>query len=101
MSTSNDSPISTPIQPLHNPSQAAQVVVPQAPLGNVPNQVPGTGAKALLAKKMAKIQCASFLSTYILAADHACQQPYLYISHRQSHDPLHSEAKRCEEEALS
>jgi hypothetical protein len=42
------------IQPLHNPSQAAHVVVPQAPLGNVVNQVPGMGAKALFAKKLAK-----------------------------------------------
>ncbi|KAF7332165.1 RING-type domain-containing protein [Mycena kentingensis (nom. inval.)] len=50
MSTSN-SPISAPIQPLHNPQQAAHVVVP---LANVANQQPGMGAKALLAKKMAK-----------------------------------------------
>lgn len=54
--TPNDSPLGTPIQPLHNPSQAAQIVVPQAPLGNVANQVPGMGAKALLAKKFAKAQ---------------------------------------------
>lgn len=53
-STPNDSPNATPIQPMHNPSQAAHVVVPQAPLGNVANQAPGLGAKALLAKKMAK-----------------------------------------------
>ncbi|KIK65307.1 hypothetical protein GYMLUDRAFT_159420 [Collybiopsis luxurians FD-317 M1] len=54
-STPNESPISTPnVQPLHNPANAAHVVVPQAPLGNVVNQVPGMGAKALLAKKMAK-----------------------------------------------
>ncbi|KAH9844122.1 uncharacterized protein C8Q71DRAFT_844844 [Rhodofomes roseus] len=53
--TPNDSPVH--VQPLHNPSQAAHVVVPQAPLGNatngVPSQAPGMGAKALLAKKMA------------------------------------------------
>ncbi|KAK7470696.1 hypothetical protein VKT23_002118 [Stygiomarasmius scandens] len=55
-STPNDSPVATPIQPLHNPANAAHVVVPQAPLGNVVNQVPGMGAKALLAKKMAKSQ---------------------------------------------
>ncbi len=55
-STPTDSPIGTPIQPMHNPSLAAQVVVPQAPLGNVANQAPGMGAKALLAKKMAKSQ---------------------------------------------
>ncbi|KAI0082453.1 hypothetical protein K474DRAFT_1633626 [Panus rudis PR-1116 ss-1] len=56
--TPNDSPSQTPIQPLHNPSQAAHVVVPQAPLGNATNgplnQAPGMGAKALLAKRMAK-----------------------------------------------
>ncbi|KZT72526.1 hypothetical protein DAEQUDRAFT_704919 [Daedalea quercina L-15889] len=53
--TPNDSPVH--VQPLHNPSQAAHVVVPQAPLGNATNglssQAPGMGAKALLAKKMA------------------------------------------------
>ncbi|CCM04066.1 uncharacterized protein FIBRA_06225 [Fibroporia radiculosa] len=42
---------------MHNPSQAAHVVVPQAPLGNatngLPSQAPGMGAKALLAKKFA------------------------------------------------
>ncbi|KAF5369862.1 hypothetical protein D9758_001090 [Tetrapyrgos nigripes] len=54
--TPNDSPTATPIQPLHNPANAAHVVVPQAPLGNVVNQAPGMGAKALLAKKMAKSQ---------------------------------------------
>lgn len=54
--TPNDSPLNTPIQPLHNPSQAAYVTVPQAPLGNVANQAPGMGAKALLAKKFAKAQ---------------------------------------------
>ena len=56
--TPNDSPVTTPIQPLHNPSQAAHVVVPQAPLGNATNNTmaPGMGAKALLAKKMAKSQ---------------------------------------------
>ena len=60
--TPNDSPIGTPIQPLHNPAQAAHVVVPQAPLGNATNgqfnQAPGMGAKALLAKKFAKTQYA-------------------------------------------
>ena len=58
MSTPTDSPESTPIQPLHNPSLAAQVVVPQAPIGNgsVVNQAPGMGAKALLAKKLVKNQ---------------------------------------------
>ncbi|KAH7887785.1 hypothetical protein F5I97DRAFT_1805615 [Phlebopus sp. FC_14] len=54
----NDSPISAPIQPMHNPSQAAKVVVPQAPLGGATNGAtsvaPGMGTRALLAKKMAK-----------------------------------------------
>lgn len=55
----NESPAS--VQPLHNPSQAAHVVVPQAPLGNSntnagSNNIPGMGVKALLAKKMAKSQ---------------------------------------------
>ncbi|KAJ3869669.1 hypothetical protein EV359DRAFT_76468 [Lentinula novae-zelandiae] len=58
----SESPIATPIQPLHNPANAAHVVVPQAPLGNVVNQVPGMGAKALLAKKMAKSQSAAYHS---------------------------------------
>ncbi|KAI0346768.1 hypothetical protein BDW22DRAFT_1341756 [Trametopsis cervina] len=54
------------VQPLHNPSQAAHVVVPQAPLGNttngIANQAPGLGAKALLAKKMAKNINPTFVS---------------------------------------
>ncbi|KAJ3801601.1 hypothetical protein GGU11DRAFT_741413 [Lentinula aff. detonsa] len=60
--SSNESPISTTIQPLHNPAHAAHVVVPQAPLGNVANQVPGMGAKALLAKRMAKTESAAYHS---------------------------------------
>jgi len=54
-STPTDSPVH--FEPLHNPAHAAKVVLPQAPLGNATNginQVPGMGAKALLAKKMAK-----------------------------------------------
>ncbi|KAG6861007.1 hypothetical protein C0995_005027 [Termitomyces sp. Mi166 len=61
-STPNDSPIASSIQPMHNPSQAAHVVVPQAPLGNVANQAPSMGAKALLAKKMAKSHNPNFIS---------------------------------------
>ncbi|KIJ70010.1 hypothetical protein HYDPIDRAFT_78324 [Hydnomerulius pinastri MD-312] len=65
-STPNDSPISAPIQPMHNPSQAAHVVVPQAPLGNATNGnaivAPGMGMKALLAKKMAKSNNPKFVS---------------------------------------
>jgi len=51
VTTPNESPV---FEPLHHPAQAAHVKVPQAPLGNVANQAPGMGAKALLAKKMAK-----------------------------------------------
>ncbi|KAF8639742.1 hypothetical protein AX17_001004 [Amanita inopinata Kibby_2008] len=58
----SDSPLGTPIQPLHNPSQAAHVVVPQAPLGNVANTAPSMGTKALLAKKMAKNHNPNFVS---------------------------------------
>ncbi|KAF9226512.1 hypothetical protein BS17DRAFT_696732 [Gyrodon lividus] len=65
-STPNDSPISAPIQPMHNPSQAAHIVVPQAPLGNATNGTtsvaPGMGIKALLAKKMAKSINPKFVS---------------------------------------
>jgi len=64
-STPNDSPASAPIQPMHNPSQAAHVVVPQAPLGNATNGTvvaPGMGMKALLAKKMAKSNNPKFVS---------------------------------------
>ncbi|KIP07678.1 hypothetical protein PHLGIDRAFT_89135 [Phlebiopsis gigantea 11061_1 CR5-6] len=56
------------VHPLHNPSQAARVAVPQAPLGNAtngtaaPSQAPGMGAKALLAKRMAKNINPAFVS---------------------------------------
>ncbi|KAJ2931568.1 hypothetical protein H1R20_g5410, partial [Candolleomyces eurysporus] len=61
-STPNDSPVGTPIQPLHNPSQAAKVVLPKAPLDrNVVNN-PGMGAKALLAKRMASSHNPAFIS---------------------------------------
>ncbi|KAF8558928.1 hypothetical protein OG21DRAFT_1503885 [Imleria badia] len=63
--TPNDSPTSAPIQPMHNPSQAAHIVVPQAPLGNATNGsvvAPGMGMKALLAKKMAKSNNPKFVS---------------------------------------
>ncbi|KAN0097396.1 hypothetical protein V8E55_001842 [Tylopilus felleus] len=64
-STPSDSPISAPIQPMHNPSQAAHIVVPQAPLGNATNGsavAPGMGVKALLAKKLAKSSNPQFIS---------------------------------------
>ncbi|KAF8842311.1 hypothetical protein BDN67DRAFT_899573 [Paxillus ammoniavirescens] len=65
-STPNDSPISAPIQPMHIPSQAAHIVVPQAPLGNATNGAAsvaqGMGMKALLAKKMAKSNNPKFVS---------------------------------------
>ncbi|KII94827.1 hypothetical protein PLICRDRAFT_98080 [Plicaturopsis crispa FD-325 SS-3] len=64
-----DSPVSAAVQPLHNPSQAAHIVVPQAPLGNATlngtansQQAPGMGVKALLAKKMAKNINPTFIS---------------------------------------
>jgi len=70
-STPADSPVSAPIQPLHNPSQAAHIVVPQAPLGNVANgassAIPGMGMKALLAKKMAKSKCVTHTSETLVA----------------------------------
>ncbi|KAF8138529.1 hypothetical protein EV363DRAFT_532536 [Boletus edulis] len=62
-STPSDSPAS--IQPMHNPSQAAHVVVPQAPLGNATNGTvvaPGMGMKAFLAKKLAKSNNPNFVS---------------------------------------
>ena len=59
-SPNDDSPCSVHIQPLHNPQNAAQVSIPQAPLGNATNgpivHGPGMGTKALLAKRMAKTQ---------------------------------------------
>ncbi|KAG1872559.1 hypothetical protein C8R48DRAFT_746216 [Suillus tomentosus] len=65
-STPTDSPASAPIQPMHNPSQAAHIVVPQAPLGHVANgannAIPGMGMKALLAKKLAKTNNPKFVS---------------------------------------
>ncbi|KAI0751557.1 hypothetical protein C8Q80DRAFT_1098208 [Daedaleopsis nitida] len=65
--TPNDTPLGTPIQPMHNPAQAAHVVVPQAPLGNATNghysqAAPGMGAKALLAKKFAKTHNPTYVS---------------------------------------
>ncbi|KAI0787155.1 hypothetical protein BC629DRAFT_1515276 [Irpex lacteus] len=62
------SAISTPadVQPLHQPTQAAVVVPPQAPVGtasnSAANQSIGMGAKALLAKKMAKNANPNFVS---------------------------------------
>jgi len=47
--SATSSPGDARIQPLHNPSLAAQVVLPQR-IG----QNAGTGAKALLAKKLTK-----------------------------------------------
>jgi len=83
--TPNDSPAS--VQPLHNPAQAAHVVVPQAPLGNantngVANHIQGMGVKALLAKKMAK----GGNPTYISPTDNLmtpCTQKL--SAHKQKH----------------
>ncbi|KAF8591570.1 hypothetical protein K439DRAFT_1326823 [Ramaria rubella] len=52
---STDSPV---IQPMHIPTQAAVVQLPQAPLGNSTNgasQAPGQGTKAMLAKRLASM----------------------------------------------
>ncbi|KAI0068658.1 hypothetical protein BV25DRAFT_1866628 [Artomyces pyxidatus] len=61
-----DSPVSVNIMPMHNPQKSAHVVVPQAPLGNATNgplnQAPGMGARALLAKRLAKNQNPTFVS---------------------------------------
>ncbi|KAH9999900.1 hypothetical protein BJV77DRAFT_1064059 [Russula vinacea] len=66
MSTPSDSPASVHIQPLHNPQNAAQVSIPQAPLGNATNgqmaHAPGMGTRALLAKRMAKTQNPTYVS---------------------------------------
>ncbi|EPQ58999.1 hypothetical protein GLOTRDRAFT_109501 [Gloeophyllum trabeum ATCC 11539] len=64
-STPNDSPVH--VHPLHNPSQAAHVSVPQAPLGNATNgattaTAPGLGTKALLAKRFAKTNNPTYVS---------------------------------------
>ena len=81
-----ESPIGTPIQPMHNPAQAAHVVVPQAPLGNATNgqfsQVPGMGSKALLAKKFAKTQYVLRLRVSFdeLSMKVRFQQPYLRLA---------------------
>lgn len=54
MSATTNPSDSASILPLHNPSLAAQVVVPQAPIGNdgITNKAPRMVAKALLAKKL-------------------------------------------------
>lgn len=68
ISTPDDSPASSHIQPLHNPGNAAHVVVPQAPLGNATNgpikSAPGMGAKALFEKRLAKSN-----ATYVSPTD--------------------------------
>ena len=60
MSSQSESPASVHMQPLHNPQNAAQVSIPQAPLGNATNgpivHGPGMGARAFLAKRIAKTQ---------------------------------------------
>jgi hypothetical protein len=103
--TPDTSPNGSPdhIQPLHNPSQAAHVVVPQAPLGNVVNQAPGLGAKALLAKKMAKnlsVAWGSMLPIHFLISFFENQQPYVHFTYRQPHDSLHTEDQCSEAETL-
>ena len=84
--SANSTPSASPVhvQPLHNPSQAAHVVVPQAPLGNATNgpvnQAPGLGAKALLAKKMAKsMQVSIRLLLFEYLSTVSCRNPN-YVS---------------------
>ncbi|KAF8266847.1 hypothetical protein EI94DRAFT_1731969 [Lactarius quietus] len=65
--TPSESPASAHIYPLHNSQKAAHVTVPQAPLGNATNGptnqgLPGMGARALLAKRMAKSQNPTYVS---------------------------------------
>ncbi|KAJ7911762.1 hypothetical protein B0H13DRAFT_1614249 [Mycena leptocephala] len=45
--SSDDSPICPLVEPLHNPVQAAQIVIPKAPLGKLVSQPAGMGLKAL------------------------------------------------------
>ena len=100
--TPNDSPVH--VQPLHNPSQAAHVVVPQAPLGNatngVSNQAPGMGAKALLAKKMANQYVHNASGRWPALKLFVRQQPQVHITDRQDDDARQPEAERSKEEAL-
>ncbi|KAJ7840160.1 hypothetical protein B0H14DRAFT_2785736 [Mycena olivaceomarginata] len=63
--TSDDSPISRPVEPLHNPAQAAHIVVPKAPLGNVVNQPAGMGLKVLRGRTVEN----NLNSTYISPTD--------------------------------
>lgn len=104
VSTPNESPAHA--EPLHNPARAAKVVVPQAPLGNASSaklnsQQPGMGAKALLAKKMAKSRYVLPQRTYVHYRPHIrSQQSQIRLSHRQHVDALLSENLCCKEEAL-
>ena len=86
--TPNDSPVH--VQPLHNPSQAAHVVVPQAPLGNATNglssQAPGMGAKALLAKKMANQYVHTGSGRWPALTPFVGQQPEVHIADGQDDD---------------
>lgn len=106
-STPTDSPASAPIQPMHNPSQAAHIVVPQAPLGHVANgannAIPGMGMKALLAKKLAKSKCVhervdqwQMLTLFT----RSFQQSQVCLADRQPDDTRHTEAECCEAETL-
>lgn len=91
--TPTESPVH--VQPLHNPSQAAHVVVPQAPLGNATNgtasQAPGLGAKALLAKKMAKNMYVVPVGCAPHSADDSLQQSQVRLPDGQHDDALHEE----------
>ena len=95
MSSPNDSPASVHIQPLHNPQNAAQVSVPQAPLGNATNgpivHGPGMGTKAFLAKRMAKTQYAHSLHLPVILSESFEQESYLRLANRQLGNPSDAE----------
>jgi hypothetical protein len=82
MSTTTAQP-AAPIQPMHNPTMAAKVVVPQKPVGTTNDPTPAMGAKALLAKRMAKSTCVySPLGTSGDSIDVAIQEPKFCLADR-------------------
>jgi hypothetical protein len=92
---------------MHNPSQAAHVVVPQAPLGHVANgannTIPGMGMKALLAKKMAKTKWVHEHVDHwqmLTLFTRSCQQSQVCLTDGQPNDTRYTEAECCEAETL-
>ena len=104
MSSPNDSPCSVHIQPLHNPQNAAQVSVPQAPLGNATNgpivHGPGMGTKALLAKRMPQTKKAYTVHLMVSFTEAFEQKSYLCLANRQFVNPSDAEDQRRQEETL-